>query len=228
MPIVFSSATLSVEGSFDYVADSLGIDKYLSFSVESPYDYETQMKALAPEWLNAVSFEEKMRIAVQLLQRSEGRALLLFPSKEELLQFKQEIVKVKECSWMRFLYEGDREISRLISDFQQDEQSVLCAVSLWEGLDVPGPSLSNVIVWSLPYPPRDPVFMSKRKDTSSPFEEVDLPYMLLRLRQGMGRLIRSREDSGMVAILSEELRDGHPVRKHIEAVLPKGVKLEGI
>ncbi len=228
MPIVFSSATLSVEGSFDYVADSLGIDKYLSFSVESPYDYEKQMKALAPEWLNAVSFEEKMRVAVQLLQRSEGRALLLFPSKEELLQFKQEIVKVKECSWMRFLYEGDREISRLISDFQQDEQSVLCAVSLWEGLDVPGPSLSNVIVWSLPYPPRDPVFMSKRKDTSSPFEEVDLPYMLLRLRQGMGRLIRSREDSGMVAILSEELRDGHPVRKHVDAVLPKGVKLEGI
>ena len=63
---------------------------------------------------------------------------------------------------MRILYEGDQEISHLISAFQNDEHSILCAVTLWEGLDIPGPSLSNVIIWSLPFPPNDPVFSAMR------------------------------------------------------------------
>jgi ATP-dependent DNA helicase DinG len=126
---------------------------------------------------------------------------------------------------MRFLFEGDLEISRLITLFQHDEPSVLCAVSLWEGLDVPGPSLSSVIIWSLPFPPNDPVFMAKRSAAASPFEEVDLPYMLLRLRQGMGRLIRSSTDTGIVAILGEELHQREGVKQHITAVLPAGVEL---
>lgn len=227
IPIVFSSATLSVDGSFQYIADSLGIESYLSFSVDSPYDYEQQMKAYAPELSAEATFSDKLHTAVRLLKQSDGRALLLFPDRGMLQQFKREIANEPDCAGMRFLFEGDREISDLIAAFQQDEPSILGAVSLWEGLDVPGPSLSNVIIWSLPYPPQDPVFMAKRKSSSSPFEEVDLPYMLLRLRQGMGRLIRSREDSGIVAILSEELHEAHPVRKRIEAVMPRGVRLEG-
>jgi ATP-dependent DNA helicase DinG len=225
IPVIFSSATLSLDGSFHFVADSLGIEDYLSFSVASPYDYGQQMKAFAPQWLSEVSFQEKMNAAVRLLKQTDGRALLLFPDRALLQQFKREIAEIPECEDMTFLFEGDREISHLIGAFQQDEPSILCAVSLWEGLDVPGPSLSNVIVWSLPYPPQDPVFMAKRKSSASPFDEVDLPYMLLRLRQGIGRLIRSREDSGIVAILSEELHESHPVRKQIEAVLPQGVLL---
>ncbi|NOU94517.1 ATP-dependent DNA helicase [Paenibacillus sp. LMG 31456] len=222
IPIIFSSATLSVEGSFDYVVDSLGIEKYLSFSVDSPYDYEHQMKVVAPKWSYGGTFSEKMKTAVRLLERTEGRALILFPTKDELQRFKKEISHYPECAALRFLFEGDQEISGLISSFQHDELSVLCAVSLWEGLDIPGPSLSNVIIWALPFPPQDPVFMAKRQAAASPFEEVDLPYMLLRLKQGMGRLIRSREDSGIIAILSEDLE---PIRHHIEGVLPPGVHL---
>lgn len=160
MPIVFSSATLSVEGSFRYVAESLGIEQYLSFSVDSPYEYERQMEAIAPHWSAGGTFSEKMEAAVSLLERTEGRALLLFPAKAELQRFKREIASYPELfGKMRFLFEGDQEISHLIASFQHDETSVLCAVSLWEGLDVPGPSLSNVIIWSLPFPPQDPVFM---------------------------------------------------------------------
>ncbi|MGF7029445.1 ATP-dependent DNA helicase DinG [Paenibacillus mucilaginosus] len=226
MPVVFSSATLSVDGSFDYVADSLGIRSYLSFSVPSPYDYEDQMEALFPVWPEGGTFGEKLGTAARLLQRTAGRALVLFTTKEELRRFKSEIAGQPGCAGLRFLFEGDAEISHLIEEFQSDEESVLCAVSLWEGLDVPGPSLSNVIIWSLPFPPHDPVFMVKRAASASPFEEVELPYMLLRLRQGIGRLIRSREDRGIVAVFAEQRPESAQVRERIEAVLPQGVRLK--
>lgn len=226
MPIVFSSATLSVDGSFRYLADSLGIENHLSFSTASPYDYENQMELLAPIGPGGETFEEKMKAAVRLLQRTEGRALLLFPSKDELLEFKQAVPLYPEIGKMRIWFEGDQEISHLISSFQNDEQSVLASVSLWEGLDVPGPSLSNVVIWSLPYPPDDPVYMAKRKESDVPFEEVDMPYMLLRLRQGIGRLIRSRDDSGLVSILAGELFERQDVRSKVEAVLPNGVRIK--
>ncbi|MDH6349429.1 MULTISPECIES: ATP-dependent DNA helicase [Brevibacillus] len=224
MPIIFSSATLSVEGSFDYIADSLGIEDYLSFSVASPYEYAEQMEAFVPPLSCTQPFAEKMDLAVSLLQKTGGRALLLFSSMEEMQEFKAAVGAYPECASMRFWYEGDAEISHLISCFQNDEESILCAVTLWEGLDVPGPSLSNVIIWSLPFPPNDPVFAAKRKSAASPFAEVDLPYMLLRLRQGIGRLIRTREDSGIVSILSPELWNDEQLRKHVQSVFPAGVE----
>lgn len=224
MPIVFSSATLSVEGSFRYVAESLGIDQYLSFSVPSPYAYEEQMEVYVPRLPEENAFAEKMNKALEVLQRTEGRALILFPSREEMEQFRQAFAKRRECADLPVLYEGDQEISHLISRFQQEEQTSLCAVTLWEGLDVPGPSLSNVLIWSLPFPPNDPVFAAKRKNAISPREEVDLPYMLLRLRQGIGRLIRSREDRGIVTIFHEGIYRDETLQKLVKAVFPPGVE----
>ncbi|OZB90300.1 ATP-dependent DNA helicase [Paenibacillus sp. XY044] len=228
MPVVFSSATLSVQGSFGYVSDSLGIGSSLAFSVPSPYDYAEQMQVLAPaDPLSTADFNGKLEAAARLLRESGGRALILFNSREELRRFKQELAAgAIQVPDVPFYFEGDQEISYLISAFQREETSVLCAVSLWEGLDVPGPALSNVIVWSLPFPPHDPVFTAKRKESAAPFEEVDMPYMLLRLRQGIGRLIRSREDRGAVAILGEELAGTTPVQEQVLAVLPEGVTLQ--
>lgn len=225
MPIVFSSATLSVNGSFDYMMDILGMDSALSFSVPSPYDYGQQMRALAPKAGEVIGLDDKVRETYRLLKQSGGRTLLLFPSMEQLEQFKAEAVKLPESPESRFLYEGTAEISHLIEQFQTGETSNLCAVTLWEGLDVPGPSLSQVIVWELPFPPNDPLFAARRSDASQPFEQVDMPYMLLRLRQGIGRLIRSREDSGTIVIFGNKLNDGY-VREQVERVIPEGVKLE--
>jgi ATP-dependent DNA helicase DinG len=232
MPVIFSSATLSVDGSFRYMAESLGIGRYLSFSVSSPFDYVNQMEVFAPEISGLSgsleqSFEHKMQMAVRLLNQTGGRALILFRTKEELQRFKQEIGRYPECESMTFWFEGDRELSFLTASFQREEESVLCSVSLWEGLDVPGPSLSCVIIWSLPFPPMDPIYTAKRKEAANAFEEIDLPYMLLRLRQGMGRLIRTRKDSGIVTILGEELHQEERVRALVEAALPEGVGLKG-
>ncbi|GIP37132.1 ATP-dependent helicase [Paenibacillus sp. J31TS4] len=224
MPIVFSSATLSVDLSFAYLAQALGVDRYLSFSVPSPYAYEEQMTIrLFPE----KEPDAKLEQALASLRQSGGRALLLFPSPGELESFRGMVSARPEAAAYRFLFEGDAEISHLIAAFQNDETSCLCAVTLWEGLDIPGPSLSNVIVWSLPFPPNDPVFAAMRRDAQDPFRDVDLPYMLLRLRQGIGRLIRSREDRGTAVILGEQLADSR-VRERVLALLPVPIEEEPV
>lgn len=220
LPIVFSSATLSTGQSFDLMADSLGLTDYLSFSVASPYDYGNMMQVLTAPYREGDD-EAKSERAVQLIEQTEGRALILFRTRDELQHFKQHAKRKALEDRYTLLFEGEREISGLISAFQQDEHSVLCAVSLWEGLDIPGPSLSNVMIWSLPFPPHDPVFEAKRAAASDPLAEVDLPYMLLRLRQGIGRLIRSGSDSGIVALLEKE--QSPLVGEALRSVWPQGV-----
>ncbi|CAH1197564.1 putative ATP-dependent DNA helicase YoaA [Paenibacillus plantiphilus] len=225
MPVVFSSATLSVNGDFRYIAESLGIENSMSFTVASPYDYENQMSVKTSTLTADTDYTEKIKLAVHLLQQNEGRTLILFPSKEELEKFKEHMQPEAEQFAFRLLYEGDSEISHLISEFQNDVTSTLGAVTLWEGLDIPGPALSQVLVWSLPFPSHDPVFTAKRKDAADAFEEVDMPYMLLRLRQGVGRLIRSREDSGTVTIIAHELKD-ESIRERVVGSLPPGVGIQ--
>lgn len=223
-PIIFSSATLSLEGTFDYVASNLGIEQYMSFSVESPYDYAEQMELFIPTIDGEHAAERKVQMTLQMLQHTSGRALILFPSMEEMNDFRVQTEGREELNELKINFEGDQEISHLISNFQHDEHSVLCAVTLWEGLDIPGPSLSNVIIWSLPFPPHDPVYTAKRKASETPFEEVDMPYMLLRLRQGMGRLIRSRTDHGMVAILDNRMHQDKYIAEQVIEILPRGIK----
>lgn len=222
MPVVFSSATLSVDGSFDYVAQSLGISEYLSFTVASPYNYEEQMKAVLYPEPSAPS-AAKMEHVLRSLKQAEGGSLLLFPSFEEMHQFQAELARYPEAGSYRFLYEGSAEISHLISEFQRDERSILCAVTLWEGLDIPGSSLSHVLIWALPFPPHDPVFDAKRKDAKDAFREVDMPIMLLRMRQGIGRLIRTSSDRGTVSIYGEQLEDEY-VREQIMRFLPSNTE----
>lgn len=205
IPIVFSSATLSTDGSFDYLAQSVGVEHYHEFSVPSPFDYEQQVTWHTPHIDNDNPFQSKIDQTAKLLEQSGGRALLLFPSEDEMVLFKQARLEHSGLRNMPFIFEGDQEISHLISAFQNDEELNLCAVTLWEGLDVPGPALSHVIIWSLPFPPEDPVFNAKRELADDPFNEVDWPYMLLRLRQGIGRLIRTREDKGVITIFADEV-----------------------
>ncbi|KAA9026080.1 ATP-dependent DNA helicase [Niallia endozanthoxylica] len=211
-PYIFSSATLSENKSFDYIAHSLGIEHYLSCQVASPFDYEENMMIKMPAFAHG-ALSEKCLYTLEQIRRTDGRALVLFSTPTELTAFKL-FCQEKELSFPIY-YEGDAEISTLVSQFQNEVDSVLCSLHLWEGLDIPGQSLENVIIFSLPFPPNDPVFTAKRNAVSNPFFEVDLPYMLLRLRQGIGRLIRTHEDKGIVHILINKEED----RQVIEAVL---------
>ena len=214
IPFVFSSATLSKAGDFTHFAQSLGINAYTSLTVDSPFDYEEQMTIQGhiqtEETLKWVSIGEA-------LTKAGGKSLVLFSSSEEMERFRSW---ANQQNWaFDLVYEGDREISETVKAFQHEESTVLCSYHLWEGLDVPGESLTQVIISSLPFPPKDPVFQAKRKQTDRPLEEVDTPYMLLRLRQGMGRLIRSRDDRGTIHIWMTQEQKA-TIFKEIEKVLP--------
>ncbi|MBX9972771.1 ATP-dependent DNA helicase [Cytobacillus firmus] len=214
-PFVFSSATLSENKSFDYMAKSLGVDDYLSFTVDSPFDYEENMVIRMPEFAEESGLA-KMEYILEEIKLTEGRALVLFNNPSELAEFK---AFASGKLSVPVFFEGDAEISTLVSNFQNDEHSVLCSVHLWEGLDIPGRSLENVLIFGLPFPPHDPVFTAKREGSSDPFREVDLPYMILRLRQGIGRLIRTHEDKGTVHILMNK-NENQEVCETIKKVLP--------
>lgn len=216
-PYIFSSATMSNEKSFDYIAGSLGITEFLAFSVASPFDYDANMNIFLPLFTQGDD-NSKLEYIIEKICESEGRALILFNNKAEMINVKAKLME-KETFPYPVYFEGDEEISTLVAKFQSDEQAVLCSVNLWEGLDIPGRSLENVLIYSLPFPPNDPVFTAKREASADPFSKVDLPYMLLRLRQGVGRLIRTETDKGSVHILIDKEVDSKILEKVID-VLP--------
>jgi ATP-dependent DNA helicase DinG len=132
-----------------------------------------------------------------------------------MIQFEQSLSVQERLS---MVFEGERELSSIVRDFQAGRISVLCSYHLWEGLDLPGQSLTRVILFDLPFPPRDPLFDAKRDFSKDPFEEVDLPFMLLRLQQGIGRLIRTSADHGVIHLLINESE--YNVRDRFTDVLP--------
>ncbi len=214
-PIVFSSATLSVGEQFTYLADGLGIQDFLSFSVESPFDYDEVMEVFATD----VEAGGKAQHALELLEDGE-QTLILFKSERAMNQFKERV----PAEWQeRIAFEGERELSSIVRDFQQKKVPVLCSYHLWEGLDIPQDALTRVIIYDLPLPPSDPLFDARRQHAKDPFREVDLPFMLLRLRQGAGRLIRTSADSGTVHLLLEG--EEQNMKAEIEGIFPVQMKM---
>ncbi|QFF98744.1 ATP-dependent DNA helicase [Psychrobacillus glaciei] len=191
MPIIFSSATLSIQKDFTYISDSLGVEKFQSFSVASPFDYDEVMKI----YVKKIEQENKTTYVHKLLEEKQ-QTLILFKSKAAMDQFRLSTSKKSDI-----VFEGERELSTIVKEFQNGDFATLCSYHLWEGLDLPEKALTRVIIFDLPFPPVDPLFDAKRTFSNDPFEEVDLPFMLLRLQQGIGRLIRTSNDYGEIHIL---------------------------
>lgn len=196
LPIIFSSATLSVKEDFSYIARSLGIEKYDSFHVPSPFDYEQVMKI----FIHEIESKRKFEVVHNLLQ-DEQKTLILFKSKHSMEKFKNRFEQYAQFS---IDFEGNRELSSIIRDFQKGQITTLCSYHLWEGLDLPEDKLTRVIIYDLPFPPKDPLFNAKREFAKNAYEEVDLPFMQLRIQQGIGRLIRTSNDYGSVHIFVDE------------------------
>jgi ATP-dependent DNA helicase DinG len=113
----------------------------------------------------------------------------------------------------------------MLSEFRKDVASSLVGATFWEGVDVPGESLSCVIIPQLPFPAHDPLIQERREQAAAagadPFLAVDLPEMLVRLKQGVGRLIRSTQDRGVLALLDPAYAD-KPWADRVAAALPQG------
>ena len=212
---ILASATLSVGGRFSYIADRLGIDEYDSVDVGTPFDYPSQSLLYVPRTLPDPTRErmawQSMAIAEMraLVRASQGRALLLFTSYRAM---KDAYEMIAPSLPYRCLMQGQMPTRALGEEFKNDTSSVLFATrSFMTGIDVQGESLSLVVIDKLPFPvPTDPLVEAKmeavKRSGRSDFGEYTIPVMTLVLKQAFGRLIRHRNDRGVVAILDSRLR----------------------
>lgn len=211
---IMTSATLSTGGSFSYIRKRLGLGEdtnYLQFT--SPFDYEKHAQIYVPERSFPEPIDQRyaeelsLRVS-EILRASSGRALVLctsFKAMERLADYLEENLDYN------ILVQGRRAKTALLDTFRKETHSVLIAVaSFWEGVDVSGESLSCVIIDKLPFEvPTDPVLQTRiervRNDGGNPFFEYQVPRAVLSLKQGVGRLIRSVTDTGVVAIMDVRL-----------------------
>jgi ATP-dependent DNA helicase DinG len=218
--VVCTSATLEIGRSFEYWMRRTGIsfidrERILQGEYVSPFPYKTNMLFAVTKdapFPDSADFSAYVNKAVgRLIASSEGRALVLFTSYESLRRT-YEAVKISSAgSGITFLKQGDDDRFRLLDTFKKDTTSVLFATdSFWQGIDVPGAALSQVIIVKLPFSvPNDPVFAARSESVAkrggSPFMELSLPDAVIKFRQGIGRLIRRGDDRGVVVVLDRRI-----------------------
>jgi ATP-dependent DNA helicase DinG len=217
-PVVLTSATLTIGGSFEPLAASVGAPAgWAGIDVGSPFDHGKQgmlycAASLPRPGRDGIS-EHALDQLAELLDAAGGRTLALFSSW-------RSVERAEEVLLRRY---GDRDdrpliiarrgdaVAGLVRQFAADPRSsLLGTLSLWQGVDVPGPSCTLVVIDRIPFPrPDDPVVSARQEridaDGGSGFAAVSVPRAALMLAQGAGRLIRSAEDRGVVAVLDSRL-----------------------
>ena len=210
--VVFTSATLATEGSFDYVRGRLGVQGADELAVGSPFDYERAALLILPTDVpepNDPGYGSRAADAIaDMAEALGGRTLVLFTSHAQLRFVSGAIRTRMERARVTVLAQGvDGSRTRLLQRFRGSERALLLGTSsFWEGIDVPGDALSALVIARLPFPvPVDPVFAARSEQFDAPFTEYAVPQAVLRFKQGFGRLIRSRTDRGVVLVLDRRI-----------------------
>ena len=209
---VMTSATLSVNQSFEHYTQSLGWNNIKTLNLPSSFDYPNQSMLYVPRGLPSTRSPKHTQSVVEtiipLLQQSRGKAFVLFTSHRAL---KLGAEAVKELDVFECLVQGEASKADLLERFIKTDNAVLLATgSFWEGVDVSGDNLILVVIDKLPFaPPDDPILNAKisqcKKAGRNPFFELQIPEAVLSLKQGCGRLIRSVNDRGVVCICDPRL-----------------------
>lgn len=225
LPVVFSSATLSNEGNFDYFMRMTGIQSPSKSTIGSPFDMEEQVTISFESEVAGQEDSVRMQKLLELLQGNGGRALVLTRSLSEVARIRQQLKG--QVLPFEVLYEDQADRGYLVRKFKEDETSVLVSSTFWEGIDVPGDALTLVVIWQLPFPAADPLIEARRREAKEQgldaVETVDYPEMGLRLKQGCGRLIRTETDKGEIVFM-DKVTDT-PWEKTVRGALPKGANL---
>ena len=211
---IMTSATLTTGGDFKYMRDRLGIDETCkTLCLQSPFDYKGRTLLYVPEQgfpeATAENYSDRLCDRIyELIKISRGRALVLFTSFKAM-----DMVADYLESRLSYpvLVQGTASRQALLEQFRETNDSVLLAVaSFWEGVDVSGDSLSCVLIDKLPFEvPTDPVIQARMKAIEEkggkPFFQFQVPRAILTLRQGVGRLMRSTSDRGVIGIMDIRL-----------------------
>ncbi len=213
--VVFTSATLRLGGDFTTIAPTLGLgdDDYTGLDVGSPFDYGKQAifyvaRHLPPPGRDGLGKAQLDEI-VELVDAAGGRTLGLFSSRRAAETAAEEVRT--RLPHLTTLAQGDAQLPELARQFVGDPHTCLFGtLSLWQGLDVPGETCQLVLIDRIPFPRPDDPLMSARsraadKEGRNGFMEVSATHAALLLAQGTGRLIRTTEDRGVVAVLDPRL-----------------------
>ncbi len=210
--VVLTSATLTVSGRFEFIRQRMGIDEAKERQLPAEFDYEKQALLYLPQRMPDVrdaGFGAKAADEiVSLLELSEGRAFCLFTSYAQMNDLYE---RVRNRLEFPLHLQGTAPRTTLLERFKTTPNSVLFATaSFWQGVDVPGEQLSCVIVDRLPFAvPSDPVVAARvralQDEGRNPFSEFQVPEAVLALKQGFGRLIRTKTDRGVLALLDTRI-----------------------
>jgi ATP-dependent DNA helicase DinG len=210
---VLTSATLTVDGTFDYLRARLGVPDAEEVSLPSEFDFRQQailyLPRKMPDPRSDLFAPAAGREVIEILKRTRGRAFVLFTSYATM-----KAVRAIAAMALEFpiFVQGTAPRSQLLEQFKRTPHSVLFATSsFWQGVDVVGEALSCVIVDKLPFAsPADPITSARidaiRARGGDPFGEFQVPIAILSLQQGLGRLIRHRRDRGVLAVLDPRMR----------------------
>ena len=231
--VINTSATLQIQNTFDFFLKRTGInysdpERIKTAMFNSPFPYDKNVLLAVPDDIpfpQSLEFQGAVNRAVlKLIKAANGRTLVLFTSYESM---KATFVAIKSDIYdmgIELLKQGDDDRFRLLDRFKMDDSSVLFATdSFWQGIDVPGSSLSQVIIVKLPFTvPNDPVFAARceliEKRGGSSFAELSIPESIIKFRQGFGRLVRRSTDKGAVVVLDKRLCTKPYGRKFIESL----------
>ncbi len=220
--VILTSATLTVNGAFDYMISQLGLNDFypIQASIASSFAYEEQTCILIPSDLPSIKEstvdEFSHAIAIQLFdiaEKTKGKMLVLFTSYEIL---RATYTCVKEMNFderFSLIAQGvsSGSTTKLVRTFRQMDEAILFGTSsFWEGVDLPEENLSCIVIVRLPFsPPTDPFFVVKSKQVKAlggnPFYDVSLPKAILRFKQGFGRLIRSKNHKGVIFVFDKRI-----------------------
>ncbi len=215
-----SGPATDAAGDFEFFLSRLGLKQTKRSRLGSPFDFARQVKIYIEAGLgNPNDQQEFLPLACRAIKKyirmSGGRAFVLFTSWKLLDKAAEELSQFFDEEGVTLLVqEQGASRTRLLNTFRKDTKSVLFGTaSFWQGVDVKGPALSNVIITKLPFAvPDEPLIQARleqiRSEGGNPFVDYQLPEAVLRFKQGFGRLIRSRDDHGIVVIL-----DGRVVRQ---------------
>ena len=218
--IIFTSATLKTGRDFNYWMNRIGIglmdkERISTAEFDSPFPYKTNMLFAVPSDApvsDAYGFQQYIEMAIpRLIEAAQGRTLVLFTSYESLRSAYRTVSAMSRTLPGRILRQGEDDNARLLETFKNEKESVLFATdSFWQGVDIPGESLSQVIIVKLPFTvPNDPVFVAKSEAIENrggnSFMDLSVPEAVIKFRQGVGRLIRRSDDKGVVVVLDRRI-----------------------